>query len=799
MSASQQLLQLYTKNLQYFQEFYPDVYKKLANYQSSSKYELTIEYNSYFDIQDLQNGSYIYNTDSEAFSEQFVAQLLKNRQNQLSKKIIFGGTLLGMHIEKYLQVMDMDVCLILEPDLDIFRLSTFVVDYKQLTKNKIAFFSVNDSKSNLQNKINEFYFTFSQHNHNMTIASVYDNCTLLLEQAMQVVKDNIAFSDISKEDLNINTINNTDVEKLYTKAHSHHINKRYDQAIKLYKQIIYKEKLLKLDSEHQKKIKYIHHSYLNLGNLYQIQKEYVLAYYLYGKNVFAKNVDHKLYEASLAGFANIHDLYNTNIVYINSLLEKFLHTHPNSKPIKSMLISLYGKINAYQKANALLDEHQIPILPSIYNSQDQIDQVRKEFENKLDYLLQTNKTFSENDVRLTNFFYLANHNRNNKQIMSKLSKVYEKQVPSLCFKAKHCKKYKYKKDKKIKIGFVSNFFQSNHPVGKFINNTIINFDKNHNFNVFIYSFSKNNLEAKISSHTLLTGSLKEIRKIIANDKLDVIVYPEIGMHMMTYFLAHSRLAPIQCVLPGHPCTTGIKNIDYFLSYKHLETTKSQEYYSEQLIKLSNILSDYTKPGNIKSFHPKAVLKLEDNFNNYLIPTALQKLHPNFDNILFQITQNDPTAKLIFFELNSNNNLDRYIKERLLNCIHKKHISFRKWAKPDEFLSLLYHADAVLEPTVFGFGTTMMEALSIGTPIITLPGNTITSRSGQAFYKLIEVEDLIASNEEEYITLAIQIAQNNTYRDKMRKKILKNNHLMFGHKDIIHELTTFFKKKLSTFS
>ena len=62
-----------------------------------------------------------------------------------------------------------------------------------------------------------------------------------------------------------------------------------------------------------------------------------------------------------------------------------------------------------------------------------------------------------------------------------------------------------------------------------------------------------------------------------------------------YLLAFSRLAPIQCNSFGHSDTSGIKNIDYFISSKYFETETSEEYYSEKLIKLDCLSMYYNNP------------------------------------------------------------------------------------------------------------------------------------------------------------------------------------------------------------
>ena len=63
----------------------------------------------------------------------------------------------------------------------------------------------------------------------------------------------------------------------------------------------------------------------------------------------------------------------------------------------------------------------------------------------------------------------------------------------------------------------------------------------------------------------LEPNLDAARQGIAASEPDLVFYPEIGMDPVVYFLAFSRLAPIQAVSFGHPITSGVATIDYFLS------------------------------------------------------------------------------------------------------------------------------------------------------------------------------------------------------------------------------------------
>ncbi len=69
------------------------------------------------------------------------------------------------------------------------------------------------------------------------------------------------------------------------------------------------------------------------------------------------------------------------------------------------------------------------------------------------------------------------------------------------------------------------------------------------------------------------------------------------MEPFSYFLAFSRLAPVQLTTFGHPDTTGVPNMDYFISSTLYELEGAQEHYSERLVLVPNAgtLSYYHKP------------------------------------------------------------------------------------------------------------------------------------------------------------------------------------------------------------
>ena len=82
-------------------------------------------------------------------------------------------------------------------------------------------------------------------------------------------------------------------------------------------------------------------------------------------------------------------------------------------------------------------------------------------------------------------------------------------------------------------------------------------------------------------------NIGDCASVIRAAEVDVLVFPEVGMDPITYFLSYSRLAPVQVAWLGHPDTTGVRGMDYFLG-SDIEPPEAKTKYSEKLVRMSNL-------------------------------------------------------------------------------------------------------------------------------------------------------------------------------------------------------------------
>jgi predicted O-linked N-acetylglucosamine transferase (SPINDLY family) len=142
-------------------------------------------------------------------------------------------------------------------------------------------------------------------------------------------------------------------------------------------------------------------------------------------------------------------------------------------------------------------------------------------------------------------------------------------------------------------------------------------------------------------------NLEGVCQQIIDDKLHILVFPEIGMDALTIQIAALRLAPVQCSAWGHPVTSGLPTIDYFISSELMEPENAQLHYSETLIKLPNLGVAYPKPTVGKLNNSRLDFDLREDAVIYLCCQAPFKYLPQYDFILAEIARRVPQAQFIF--------------------------------------------------------------------------------------------------------------------------------------------------------
>ena len=489
---------------------------------------------------------------------------------------------------------------------------------------------------------------------------------------------------------------------------------------------------------------------------------------------------------------------------LNYLNEAIIINPQSSKSyfLRGKIYKLFGKIELaksdFNKSfvidtsyfNALVEN--LLILPHIYEDNYEFNKFRQKYIEGLDYLNNFSNPIFDNNFPDNQTFLLSYGNVCNLELLKKKEKIFRKIYPKL----NKVLLIKEIFSSKIRIGFISEFL-TNHTIGKLFQGLIRNLDKK-KFDIFIFHSCltkegriKDLIDSSAIKSIRLPKNIDDKISVIGNEKLDILFYPDIGMSSDLYYLTFLRLAKHQINCWGHPETSGNSTIDYFISSKVCETSDAQKFYSEKLINLNNFTSFYEVP----NFHKKDIsFSSHEKYNIYFCSQSLFKILPDFDLILKKILEKDKKAQLIFIK-DPWNIWNKILLDRWKKSINKNldRIKFVDRLSVDDFINLSGNSNVLLDPVYFGSGNSFIETFSYGTPMVTFPSNFLRSRLVMGLYNQMKINNPpIVYNNEDYINLSIELANNRKLNEEIRGQIIENsNKYFFNNYLVINEFENFF--------
>ena len=327
-------------------------------------------------------------------------------------------------------------------------------------------------------------------------------------------------------------------------------------------------------------------------------------------------------------------------------------------------------------------------------------------------------------------------------------------------------------------------------------------DKN-KFSTHVYSVSNKidettNLIKKNSSFFYNSTDVDSLINKISRYNIDALIYLDIGMEPKIQILASLRLAIVQCVGIGHPTTSGMTNIDFFLSGELMETENAQKYYKEKLIQLPNTSQCYPEP-QIK-------LKNKESPGRQIIFLNLQslfKLLPEDDDIYLNIAKRIPDCQF-WFIANINKIVTETFRKRIFKLFENSKISpdtffvFHNQMNQEEFFNLINQSDVILDSLNWSGNITSREAISLKKPIVTLPGPYMRGRTTYSILKILDIEETIAKTKKEYVDIAFRLAKDINFRNLICHKMEKNKNKLFNDKKPIKYLENFLIRHFKNF-
>jgi protein O-GlcNAc transferase len=488
--------------------------------------------------------------------------------------------------------------------------------------------------------------------------------------------------------------------------------------------------------------------------------------------------------------------------------QKTLRLKPDFADVHDTLGSLLneqGKVDeavaSFQQALAIRPNARLRIalatrLPIVYQSMAELESWRSRLIREVGQLQRENVVHDLTDEPALSLFYLPYQGLNDRDILRDVARLYRAPQPIAGPPAASARG----PSRKIRVGFLSAYFRG-HSIGHWMQGLVAHLSRDL-FEVIVLSVGchEDKTATFIKQHAdrylVVPKHLPSARQLIAKQQLDVLFYPDIGMGPVAYSLAFSRLAPVQCVTVGHPVTTGIDTIDYFISSEALETAQAEEHYTEKLVRLKNLPIYFYRPEVPSPLKEREHFGLTAQDHIYVCPQTLFKFHPEFDPLLGAILRGDPLGVLVLSQ-GIQSHWEKLLRQRFAATLPDvlERIRFLPFLSYPDYLNVLALADVQLDTLHFGGGSTSYDGLAVGTPIVTLPTQLLRGRITLSLYRQMQVLDCVAAGTQEYVDIAVRLGTDAAYRQAIRAKILAANAVLFENSAGIRELEQFFLRAI----
>lgn len=339
------------------------------------------------------------------------------------------------------------------------------------------------------------------------------------------------------------------------------------------------------------------------------------------------------------------------------------------------------------------------------------------------------------------------------------------------------------KHKKIRVGYLSADLRD-HAVAQFVRPLFCQYDKAR-FSVYGYSLV---LRPDGVTNALRQGcdvwrdvsdcSLSEIAQQIRADEVDVLVdlaghSAENALPVFAY-----RPAPVQISGIGYFNSTGMQEMQGFLSDRYCSPEEHSPYFTEKLLRLPQSHFCYQP---FSAFPPVGQAScLEKGYVTFGCFNNFAKVNDEMLLVWKEILLRVPDSHLLLKHslLGTEEGLS-YTQQRFERLgMPMERIEFRGLSR--DYLEQYNDMDIALDTSPYPGGLTTCEALYMGVPVVTLKGNRHGARFGYSFLANLGLQELVAEDAEGYVDIAVKIAGDSELLSLLRanlRRMMKASPLM----------------------
>ncbi len=316
----------------------------------------------------------------------------------------------------------------------------------------------------------------------------------------------------------------------------------------------------------------------------------------------------------------------------------------------------------------------------------------------------------------------------------------------------------------LRLGILSADMHHQHPVNLFMQPVLARLDRSR-FETFMYyggvAFDSETQKARQRVQhwvQVLGWSNAQLARRIEADGIDLVL--DLSGHTTHNRMAMlaQRVAPVQLSFLGYPHSTGVPNIDAILADAVVAPPGSEGLFTEQVIRLPHTVFcyapdvDYPYPA-YGDQHLQRPLTF-GSFNN------VPKLTPHTLQLWARVLQAVPGSRLLLKapSLKDASAIAAFGERLRALGVDLQRVEFRGPTGLSDMMAEYEEVDIALDPVPYNGGTTTLQALWMGVPVVVKAGHNFVSRMGASFMTAAGLPEWVASTDDDYVAIAQRMAQ-----------------------------------------
>ncbi len=329
-------------------------------------------------------------------------------------------------------------------------------------------------------------------------------------------------------------------------------------------------------------------------------------------------------------------------------------------------------------------------------------------------------------------------------------------------------------DRRLKVGLVTADFHHQHPVNIFMQPILPRLDPQE-MELTVYFTGVSHDEQTRQARKRVACWVEcanlpdaQLAQRVERDRIDVLIDLAGHTSMNRMALFGQRAAPVQMSYLGYPGSTGVPNIDWLLADKIVAPKGSEALFTEKLIRL---------PGAVFCYHPEVDYPYPDYGNAYLERPLtfgsfnnVPKLTPRTIALWARVLKAVPQSRLLLKAPSFKDARAIAAFERRFEGegIAPSRLEFRGPVGLSDMMAEYADVDIALDPVPYNGGTTTLQALWMGVPVVVMAGHNFVSRMGASFMSALGLNEWVADDDEAYVQIAAAMASDRAALLKLKR-------------------------------